>query len=513
MNPLYRATCRYIVFFVMTIGLCRVTSDYFAAVIVLAGILTALANKPGRALIFFLFLPFLGLINPLIFPRTLVYMLITRIGGVIMTFALFIASQQRTGRESLPLGVLGVYIFVSLISSAEGYYPVISYLKLFSFLQFIIAIYVGTRNLHHYPEELFELRAAFFAFCCIVILGSILVLPFPSVAYYTSLRGWIENEGVEEAVSFYNTNTEAMHLFSGVMNHSQTLAVVLACCVGWVFADMVIVEQRISKIHLVLLACSPMLAFLTRSRLSLLTFVVMFTVMTCYCFPRMKVGLRLRGHVRMLMMAGLVLLILALIVMQVRSQAFSRFIRKTEDVSADNRTAMEAFTATRMGAIENGLRDFMRNPIFGSGFQVADYTPMMVQQGMHKWYSSPIEKSLLPMIVLGESGLIGTFVFCVFLFVFYVTCSRKHYYVTISLFTIFLATNLGEGTFFSVNGIGGVVWILSVVGGFLIDLAAKGKVQIQTLAPLPPPDLEVTVDSVTGRRRIEEATGPRRYWL
>ncbi len=512
MNPLYRATGKYLLYFLATIILCRVTNDFFALVIVIAGIMTALANKPGRALIFFLFLPFLGLINPLIFPRTLVYMLAARIGGVVMTLALFMASQQRSGRESLPLGMLSIYVLVSIVSSADGYAPMISYLKLFSFSQFLIAIYVGTRNLHHYPKELFELRAAFFAFCCIVIFGSILVLPFPSIAYFTSLSGWISNEGVQEAEAFFKSNTESVRLFSGILNHSQTMSVVLACCVGWVFADMAIVEQRLGKVHLTLLACSPILAYMTRSRLALLTFVVMFVVMTCYTFPRMKLGLQLRGRIRLFIMLGTLLLVVALIVTQIRSQAFSKFLRKTEDVSIDNRTTMEAFTATRMGAIENGLHDFMRSPVFGSGFQVADYTPIAVRSGWHKWYSAPIEKSLLPMIVLGESGIVGTIFFCLFLAVFYATCARQHYYVTISLFTVLLATNLGEGTFFSINGIGGVVWILCVVGGFLIDLAAKGKVQIQTLAP-PPPELEVTVDSKTGRRRIEATTGPRRYGL
>ena len=57
-NPLYRATGKYILFYLLTIALCRVTNDFFALVIVLLGIATALANKPGRALIFFLFLPF-----------------------------------------------------------------------------------------------------------------------------------------------------------------------------------------------------------------------------------------------------------------------------------------------------------------------------------------------------------------------------------------------------------------------------------------------------------------------
>ncbi len=511
-NPLYRATGKYILFYLLTIALCRVTNDFFALVIVLLGVATALANKPGRALIFFLFLPFMGLINPMIFPRSITYMLITRLGGVIMTLALFASSQSRTGRESLPLGMMGLYILISIISSVDGYAPQISYLKLLVFTQFLIAIYFGTRNLHHYPKELFELRSAFFAFCCIVIFGSILLLPFPSIAYFTSLSGRIQHEGVEEAVTFYHTHQEGMHLFSGILNHSQALAVVLPCCAGWVFADMVLVERRLSKIHLVLLACSPFIAFMTRSRLALLSFVVMLVTMTLYCFPRMNIGAVLRGRVRVLILIASILLIGVMIVLQIRNQAFSRWIRKTNDLGVDSRTSMEAFTETRMGAIEMGLYDFYRSPMFGSGFQVAFSTPEALKTGWAKWYSAPIEKSLLPMIVLGESGIIGTMVFCLFLVVFYATCARRRYYVTISLFTVLLATNLGEGTFFAVSGIGGVIWILCVAGGFLLDLAAKGKIQIQELAP-PPPELEVTVDAKTGRRRIEEATGPRRYGL
>ncbi len=509
-NPLYRATGKYIFFFLMTISLCRVTVDIFAVVIVIAGILTAMANKPGRALIFFLFLPFLGLINPLIFPRTLNYMIITRLGSVVMTLALFMASQNRQGHESLPLGLLGVYCVVSLISSADGYAPAISYLKLFSFVQFLIAIYVGTKNLHHYPKELLELRAAFFAFCCIVIFGSILVLPFPSIAFYTSLSGWIQNEGIEEAVDFYHANEQGMNLLSGVLNHSQTLAPVVSCCAGWVFADMVLVERRLAKVHLALLACTPFIAFMTRSRLAMLTFIVTFIVMAFYCFPRMKIDASLGSRIRTLMIFASILLIGVMIVLQIRNQAFSRLVRKTNDVSGDSRTALEAFMASRMGAIENGLFDFQQNPLFGKGFQVAVYTPINLQQGLNTWYSAPIEKSLLPMIVLGESGIVGTMVFVIFLVVFYVTCARKRYYVTNSLFTILLTTNMGEGTFFSSNGIGGVMWILTVVGGFLIDLAAKGKIQIQTLAP-PPPIAEVTVDKKTGRRRIEPVGGGY-YW-
>lgn len=510
MNPLYRATGKYLFYFLATIGLCRVTGDFFSIVIVIAGIVTALANKPGRALIFFLLLPFLGLINPLIFPRTLVFMLVTRVGGVIMTLAFVVASQNRKGRESLPLGMLLIYIFLSIISSADGYAPFISYLKLAVFAQFLLAIYLGSKNLHHYPKELFELRAVFLAFCCIVIFGSLLVLPFPSIAYFTSLRGWIQEAGVEEAAMVYQMHQEKMHLLSGILNHSQTLAVVLSCCAGWVFADMVLVERRFTPVHVALLACTPFITYMTRSRLALLSFVVMLAMMVCYCFPRMNVGAVLRGRVRGFVSIAIILLIGIMVVLQIRNQAFSRLIRKTNDVSGDNRSAVEAFTQTRMGAIEMGLYDFRRNPIFGSGFQVAYYTPEALRTGGAKWYSAPIEKSLLPMIVLGESGVVGTLIFCLFLATFYTVCARKQYFVTISLFTVMLSTNLGEGTFFAVSSVGGVTWILCVVGGFLLDLAAKGKIQIQVLAP-PPPVMEVTVDAKTGRRRIESVDGFRRY--
>ena len=54
------------------------------------------------------------------------------------------------------------------------------------------------------------------------------------------------------------------------------------------------------------------------------------------------------------------------------------------------------------------------------------------------------------------------------------------------------------------------MWIFCVAGGFLLELAAKGKVQIQALAP-PPQIAEVVVDKKTGRRRIEPVGGPRFY--
>ena len=89
--------------------------------------------------------------------------------------------------------------------------------------------------------------------------------------------------------------------------------------------------------------------------------------------------------------------------------------------------------------------------------------------------SAPIEKGVLPLMILGETGIVGGFVFIVFLIVFYNTCSKKKYAVTATLFTVFMALNLGESIFFSTSGAGGILWVMSMVGGFTIDMMLKSS--------------------------------------
>ena len=58
----------------------------------------------------------------------------------------------------------------------------------------------------------------------------------------------------------------------------------------------------------------------------------------------------------------------------------------------------------------------------------------------------------------------------IFLISFYSTSCRRRLYVTAALFTVLLATNMGEATFFSPGGGGGVLWTISIIGGYCIDM-------------------------------------------
>ena len=147
---------------------------------------------------------------------------------------------------------------------------------------------------------------------------------------------------------------------------------------------------------------------------------------------------------------------------------------------------------SRQGLINESMRDFARNPMLGQGFQVAEYMQTFEGQAKKSGFilSAPIEKGFMPTMILGEGGLVGAIAFLFFLFCFWYGCQKKGYVATWTLFVVFLTTNFAEATFFSPGGMGGILWLVTVVGGFIIDLAAQGKVNHQQYFAMPPPEMD-----------------------
>ena len=65
-TDIYKLTARMVVFTVLMIGLCRLTSGYIMPVYTLAGALCAFTSHLGWALVFFVMMPFFAIINPAI---------------------------------------------------------------------------------------------------------------------------------------------------------------------------------------------------------------------------------------------------------------------------------------------------------------------------------------------------------------------------------------------------------------------------------------------------------------
>ncbi len=476
---------------VAIIVLCHFTGGSGIIVVAAIGAYCALKGMAGASLFVFILLPFLTMLNPLIIHKAPIFAMVSRLTTLIMVISLVLAGTKRKGRQRLPLGYLFLYLVIALISSFQGYFPLVSYFKILNFSAFITGLYIGTRNINHNKDDLFFVRAGFLAIAAVTIVGSLAVLPFPSIAYYTSLRHTIATEGTEMADIIYQ-DMDASGLFTGITNHSQFLGPCLACLGGWLACDMLFVEHRIRFFHMLLLVPIPVMIAMTKSRIGLLAFCMLIALLMFYCLPHIQITQKERHKIHGLLLGFVIILILILIVAEVKKGTVSRLVRKTNDTSEDTRTLFEALTNSRQEKINLCLHDFHSNPLWGTGFQVTSDLPYQYQRGEISLFSAPIEKGLLPLMVLGETGIIGAGAFLIFLIMFYHEASIKGYTATLTLFSVLLTTNLAEATFFSPSGGGGVFWMFTVCGGFLIDMsirAANQELPIDTAkgtAPLNP---------------------------
>ncbi len=450
--------------------LCRVTMGGAAVMVALMGAVFAIQRKAGLLAACYAFFPVLTVFNRVVIGINPVTLMTARLGNLFMIATMLLTGAGFSGRvrEKLPISMLFAYCLIACISSIDGWMPLISYLKLAQFVLFLSGLLFVTRILQQSDKGLYQLRCVFMAFAVIFLIGSIVTYFIPSIGYSMSIDKaamyGIEMTGEDLAQS------EGMVLFNGVTNHSQALAPVVAMMAAFVLCDMLLVERKFTLLHGTLLAMTPILLYISRSRGGLLELTAVMVTAIFVCVPRARLTAVVKSKLTKLMILGIIVLIIAGIVAQIRNQALSRWIRKTEDVKADNRSLSEAFTGSRQVLIESNLNDFKLNPIFGKGFQVVRGMEQAYRAHLITWYSASVEKGVTPFVVLGETGLMGAGVFIVFLCVFYGTCLKRRYLSTLTMFTCMLVANLADSTFFSPGGGGGFLWIASCVGGFGIDM-------------------------------------------
>ncbi len=452
----------------------RIFHGNFMAILALAGVVFAAKGQMGLVLFIYLLIPFLVILNPILLPKVGLSGLVARIATLAITFTLVFSASRRRGHDQIPIGSIFFFLVAALISSIQGWFPLISFLKLINVSIFLLGIYYGTRNMGANPYDLFLTRCALFSFSCFVVFGSLITFFFPYVGFFTGLtHAYLEGGSAYADEVFYSMPKTSFRVFCGVTMHSQFLAPFLACISGWISCDMVFVEKRAKILHIALLAPIPILLFLTRSRAGVFAYAVSWIILLGFSLRHARMPLRIRHRLKRTIWVGLGILISILAFYQIKEQSLSKLVRKTNQVQDDTRTLTEAVTASRQGLIARCLYEFRRNPMLGSGFQVQQEHRELYRQGKISLYSAPIEKGILPLMVLGETGFLGSILFVVFLVTFFGTCVRRRYVATATLFTVYLATNMAESSFFAPSGGGGVMWLVCLVGGFLIDMTSK----------------------------------------
>ena len=456
----------------LMLALCRVTYGIWGWGLAVAGIFFAAKKKYSGMCFCYVLFALMVIFNPVISGLTLHLALSARFGNLMIGLvSLLVGANDRRSREKLPIGWIFAYICIAAISSFDGWFPMISYLKLLQFLGFMMGIALIGNVMADSEEGLYGLRTTIMAVAVIMIFGSLASKFIPSIGYSMQIRKMESFGLIQEAANFVASD-DRTNLFNGLTMHSQMLAPVVSILATWILCDMLLVAQKFTLLHISLLAVSPVLLYLTRSRGGFFTFVSVMFLTGFVCLPKARISHRHRNQLSMAFIGIIVCMIIGGAVLEAKDNTFSKWLRKTEDVRGDTRSLGEAVTSSRMFLMENNLDDFRRNPLLGMGFQVAPYLKDAYRTGQITWFSAPVEKGVTPVVVLGETGLLGGVVFVIFLVSFYATCIRRRYLALMNLFTCMFVANLADSTMFSPAGLGGFLWVVSCVGGFGIDLLA-----------------------------------------
>lgn len=472
----YKQSLKTLAIFCLYIVLVRITSGAFLGIMSVMGMVWAFNGKVGKAISIYVMITFMVIMNPNILPKVgIMYGLGFRVGPLLLGLALVCKGFSSQSRRRLPLGVMLAYLAVAIISSIDGWSPRISYMKLANFAVFFIGIWLGTQSLESDRFGIGVLHSTFFALAVFLIIGSVALVPFPAISTMSGLQQMqftgnlaVLNKILEEAAI-----GGEMSLFCGVTMHSQVLSPMLACSFGWILCDLLFVEEKFRWPHVALIVLSLPLLYKTRSRVALLTSLAALMMIYFYVPKHISLRPKIKRWLGSMLMVFGVLLVAGAVISEIHSDAMTRWLRKTEDVETDQRTLSEAFTASRQGLMEECMSDFRRNPLFGSGFQVSWYTAEYARSQGGLVLSSPIEKGILPIMVLGETGIVGEIVFIAFLISFFTAASNRRLYMSIAMMCVLLVTNLGEATFFSPGGLGGTLWIVCIVGGYALDMSSS----------------------------------------
>jgi len=403
----------------------------------------------------------LSVVNPVIVKKGFAFYLITR--GALFTLALAMTTRsgfQKTMWFMSPFYLLFGYVLYMMATSLSGWAPIVSELKAVLFLVFMSALVQTVSVVSLSGVDSRKIRAVMAAVSVFYLVGSVAVIPFPSIGQ-SMMMSLMEGTAGSELSGLYN----------GLTWHSQTLGPLVAMLNAFIFSDFLCNFKKKDYLYSVLLISAPILVYKSSSRTAFFGYMISILA-TLFFFNRDRNAKRSRKA--NVLMAGLFVGAIAILVIAIHpgaSQNLEAFLRKTQDVDvmAARGTLTEDLAQSRMGQVEIGMANFRKSPVIGNGFQVSEEMQFMDKSETGFVLSAPIEKGVLPVMVLEEGGVVGAAIFAMFIFAIYWKYSQLRFTCFLSTFTVFIALNSGEASFFSTSGSGGILWLICF-SALLLDL-------------------------------------------
>lgn len=437
-------------------------------------------NKTGLLFWCILATTFIAMTNPNIVPTGSVFSIANRlvyllVGGVMVLQVV----GQRASKQLTSLLALLPYLAYMAIVSSVGWQPIISYLKLTLFTIVFFAFYsVSNATISRAQLNVAQLRSIFLCFAVFLIVGSVCLIPFPAITTV--------------AVSFYISRGLPIPdgaLFMGITNQSQTLGPMTAVFSAMLLADLLFSVKKWDKLYLLLLLLSPLLIYKTGSRTAMGTYVaglffVTFTFMCAHGVGAKWKGKALSALFLIGMLGGI-----ALVATPSMRQSVAQFVFKTQgaEIAKESQT-FERFTSSRQGLMDRAIKNFHESPWIGNGFQVSEMQKDMRIDSWKQLLSAPIEKGVWVVAVLEEGGIFGMVLFCLFLLIAFSCLLSRQAFIGAAVLFVFIVSNLGEFTFFSMSADGGLFWAMVFLGVAMDAARLKQETQMwrSSLSPIMP---------------------------
>lgn len=472
MNPFYdkKLILKYIMAFVAVMVGMKYTNG--AAFVVLVPFAFGyLSGRNPEKLIFIILVSILTLIgNTYFMPKGIVYAVAQR--GLMMSLGILMSLQifgRRNSPQLTPVLWMAPYLVYIAGVSLVGWSPIISYLKLTLFSFIFIGMYAATNRAILSQMDVRKFRSMFLAVACVMVIGSLLVMPLGGIGYMTAA----------EALR----DPTVVSLFRGMTNHSQALGPAVAFFGVLILADWLFSIQKMDKLYAGLLFCVPILLFKTSSRTAMGTFLAGVLIILFFFLKSRKIRIPWRGTVSQVV-AGIVILggLTVLAVPSVRERAV-RFIMKYGTDRRRVTLTTGDVLSSRQGKIESCLRNWRESPAIGNGFQVSEDMKKFRANSLKDILSAPVEKSTWVFAVLEEGGIFGELIFVFYIFICTALLVSRRAYIGATSFLTLIIVNLGEFTVFSMSGIGGTFWGLTFVA-IILDTQ---RIKVEEAPPVPPP--------------------------
>ena len=123
-NEIYKAAFKQFVWFCLWLAAARFSKGVSLSLMVIMGVVWAFQNKTAKAFGVLAMIAVMVTVNPIILPKSgIAFTLGFRAGPLLICVALALSGITVRKKSGLPMGLMILYLFVAIISSARGWAP------------------------------------------------------------------------------------------------------------------------------------------------------------------------------------------------------------------------------------------------------------------------------------------------------------------------------------------------------------------------------------------------------